>query len=196
MKNLLSIPALGKTVLALLFVLTLASCSSSSSQDGPAPLDAFIIIEPDIVQWEVTEQDPTGTPPVPTVPCGGNPPLNAFNTQLINITVFDAFGNALGDVDLDIGLDLTTGSTSAGGSLSLIEVLTAFDDFNGNNQADAGEQVLSTTTQVVYSTETDELGSKQLFLRVDLGNNCEFGGTLTVVSGSIAAFLEIDKELN
>ncbi len=156
----LFVQSLRKGLLALLAAGALSACGPNESQNGSAVFTDSLTISPSSISVAVPA-DPLMDPN----PCVNNP--QSLITMPVVIIVRNEQGVPLGNVDIDIFLDLAPGTVFGAG----VPVTTLID---------GGVQV-----GVPYSTNTDDDGSKTVSIGFTIANGCAYAGSLTVTSATL-----------
>lgn len=150
---------------------TLAACGGGRDSN-PVPAGSKIELSYSEYQWEIA---------APADPCVVDP--GYFHDHLVNLSVTNSKGLPLGDVDVNVTLDLSAATFSG------TPVMALYDDSNGNGAREDSELV-SVDGQGAFTFKTDKYaGTKSLWVRVNL--SCPYKGTLTAFSGSASAVMDL-----
>lgn len=150
---------------------TLVACGGGRDSN-PVPAGAKIELSYSEYQWDIA---------TPADPCVVDP--SYYHDHLVNLSVTNSKGLPLGDVDVNVTLDLSAATFSG------TPVMALYDDKNGNGAREESELV-SVNGQGAFTFKTDEYsGTKSLWVRVNL--SCPYKGTLTAFSGSASAVMDL-----
>jgi hypothetical protein len=155
-------------LLPLIMALALTACESSTSQDGPAPSEGSLVVDPISTTFGVGMG----------VGCDGSD----VRFVLYNISAFDAQGRPLGNADIDISIDFAGNTTLVGPVVTLLQ------------DGDTGATVSNPGDPVPYRTETDDIGNKTMFVVYETSAGCTYNGSMTVVSGSLVTTMDFTIE--
>jgi len=152
--------------------------------DNEVPTGGSVLINPTTLTWNVAA-DPA------TAVCNtSGSDYDQLETYVI--TVLDSKGNPLGKTELRVTL------TFAGNNANF-PLMWLMDDLNGDGSVTNTDGTIQTDEIVnaiddpsVYVVDTDENGSKTLFIWLSL--SCPYGGFLQVYSGAAFMNSAIDVE--
>lgn len=165
--RMLFVHSLRKGLPALLTALTLSACGPSETQNGaPANFEWNLRASPSSIS--------VGVPPDPLMdpdPCVNNP--QSLVTIPVTVVITDDRGVPRGDTEITIFVDFAPGTIFGAGI-----PLTVLID---------GAQVT-----VPYTTTTDNVGSKTVFIGFTVANGCTYAGSVTVTSGVLFAQTTFD----
>lgn len=169
--------------LAGLLSLTLVACNNSNDQFPPG---TQVTIAPSAYTWIVTER----------LDANGNCVFSAddYQDNVLFITVTDANGRPIGEMDLEIYLS-PSNSTSPP-QLDDWHIFYLYDDFNGNGVVDHPRELVSGTGDpILYGTKTEKYhGTKTVIVRT----NTSCGGyraTLHAYAGDGYGSMEINTKI-
>lgn len=179
-----------KLILKLSVLLLSSGLLSGCGNDSEAPVDGSIVIAIGASEWTVFDD-----PMDPTPAC-----IGAFiDIEAITITVLDANGTPLGNVDIDVMVQLAGNTSANGAGLFGTGLVDLWDDFDGNNAItdntgvwQLNEQVSGSADPQLYKTQTGPNGTRTLFLTADLSPDCEYTASISVRSGTVFEALEFD----
>lgn len=179
-----------KLILKLSVLLLTSGLLSGCGNDSEAPVDGSIIIAIGASEWTVPD-DPLDPSPA----C-----IGAFiDIEAITISVFDGNGTPLGNVDIDVMVQLAGNTSANGAGLFGSGVVGLWDDFDGNDAItdntgawQLNEQVSGSANPQLYKTQTGPNGTRTLFITADLSPDCEYTTSISVRSGTVIGFLEFD----
>jgi hypothetical protein len=156
-----------KRLFPIIMACTLTACTSGTNE-GPASSDGSLIVNPLSTTFGV----------------GLGVGCNNSDSRIVTyvISTFDAQGRPLGNADIGISLDFAANTTLVG------PVVTTLVD------GDTGAVVSTVNNTVPYTTKTDRIGNKTMFVIYDTSPGCAYNGNMTVVSGSLSALMDFTVE--
>ena len=161
---------LRKGLPALLTALALSACGPSETQNGaPANFEWNLSASPSSISVGVPA-DPAMDPN----PCVNNP--QSLITIPVTAVITDDRGVPRGDTEVTYFVDFAPGTVFGAGI-----PLTVLID---------GAQVA-----VPYTTTTDDVGSKTVYIGFTVANGCAYSGSLTVTSGVLFAQTTFDVSI-
>lgn len=158
----------------VILVVLLSACGSTGSDDPQVPPDSNIEIVTADRTWDINvETDVDGNPV-----CNYDPDI--YIDEPVVVLVTDSQDRALGNVDITFSLALS------GNTFSGLQVVSLYDDRNGNGVPDHPEELVSDINDPLFDTETDERdGAKFVIIRMNL--SCTYRAILTVFGAGLAA---------
>lgn len=176
--NLLAVKSLKSKWLLFTSIILLAACGPETAQLPPG---AEITISPASKDWTITPNLQTDE--------DGNIYCEVledfYQDELVNVTVTDSSGRAIGEAELVFALSLAGAGISVPGKPDFLGLVSLYDDRNGNYIAEP-EELVSDYDDGFYVTKTEKYtGSKSMILRMNL--SCIYDADLMVLSDGVSA---------
>ncbi len=184
-------PMIKKLILKLSVLLLTSGFLYGCGNDSEAPVDGSITIAIGANEWTVFDD-----PADPSPAC-----IGAFiDIEAITISVFDVNGTPLGNVDIDVMVQLAGNTSADGVGLFGFGVVDLWDDLDGNdgitdNTTGAyqmNEHISGLTNPQIFKTKTGPNGTRTLFITADVSPDCEYTTSISVRSGTVIGLLEFD----